>query len=227
MNCARWGSPDYHGLLKDALDAIAHRLERDFGRSERENNYIIDDTAKNLKSAVSELERCGISTGSTGSKIEKPAWFVNGDPAEIRQLQSKLNQLGIGEHLAEDGVYGKKTMTALETYIKTFGMGSLPVAGVMNPQLGKKTLSTAASIGGSWAGSTLGAKGGAMLGALRDQRSFLLLGQQSVESLAGSPEETAVIKSLSFMRLRKRPTADLPGRYSFSMEKCLIKWISQ
>lgn len=133
-----WGSPDYHGLLKDALDAIAHRLERDFERSERENNYITDDTAKNLKSAVSELERCGISTGSTGSKIEKPAWFVGGDPAKIRQLQSKLNQLGIGEHLAEDGVYGKKTMTALETYIKTFGTGSLPVAGVMNPQLGKK-----------------------------------------------------------------------------------------
>ncbi|WP_040658724.1 peptidoglycan-binding domain-containing protein [Oscillibacter ruminantium] len=138
MNRARWGSPDYHGLLKDALDAIAHQLERDFERSERENNYITDDTAKNLKSAVSEQERCGISTGSTGSKIEKPAWFVNGDLAKIQQLQSKLNQLGIGEHLAEDGVYGKKTMTALETYIKTFGTGSLPVAGVMNPQLGKK-----------------------------------------------------------------------------------------
>jgi len=60
MRSARWGSPDYDGLLKDALESIAHQLERDLERNERENNYITDDTAKNLKSAVSEPERCGI-----------------------------------------------------------------------------------------------------------------------------------------------------------------------
>ena len=39
MRSARWGSPDYDGLLKDALESIAHQLERDLERNERENNY--------------------------------------------------------------------------------------------------------------------------------------------------------------------------------------------
>ena len=133
MYSARWGSPDYDGLLKSSLESIAHQLERDLERNERENNHITDDTAKELKLAVGELERCGISTGSAGGKIEKLAWFAGGDPAKIRELQSKLNQLGIGEHLNEDGVYGEKTLAAWETYIKTLATGSLPVAGVINP----------------------------------------------------------------------------------------------
>ena len=133
MYSARWGSPDYDGLLKSALESIAHQLERDLERNERENNYITDDTAKELKLAVGELERCGISTGSASGKIEKLAWFVGGDPAKIRELQRKLNQLGIGEHLNEDGVYGGKTLATWETYIKTLATGSLPVAGVINP----------------------------------------------------------------------------------------------
>ncbi|WP_312612315.1 hypothetical protein [Oscillibacter sp.] len=133
MYIARWGSSDYDGVLKDALESIAHQLERDLERNERENNYITDDTAKELKLAVGELERCGINAGLASSKIEKLAWFVGGDPAKIRELQSKLNQLGIGEHLNEDGVYGDKTLAAWETYIKTLATGSLPVAGVINP----------------------------------------------------------------------------------------------
>lgn len=125
MRSARWGSPDYDGLLKDALESIAHQLERDLERNERENNYITDETVKNLKSDVSELERCGISTGSASSKIEKLAWFVGGDPAKIRQLQNKLNQLGIGEHLTEDGVYGKKTLEAWEKFLSRLGHGTV------------------------------------------------------------------------------------------------------
>ena len=117
MCSARWGSADYDGLLRDALESIAHQLVRDLERNERENNYITDETEKDLKAAVSELERCGISTGSASSKIEKLAWFVGGDPAKIRELQSKLNQLGVDEHLNEDGVYGKKTLAAWEKFI--------------------------------------------------------------------------------------------------------------
>jgi hypothetical protein len=102
-------------------------------RNERENNYITDETAKNLKSAVGELERCGISTGSAGSEIEKLAWFVGGDPAKIRQLQSKLNQLNIGEHLTEDGVYGKKTLEAWEKFLSRLEHGTVPTLAWIDP----------------------------------------------------------------------------------------------
>ncbi|WP_312634639.1 hypothetical protein [Oscillibacter sp.] len=133
MYSARWGSPDYDGLLKSSLESIAHQLDRDLERNERENNYITDDTAKELKLAVGELERCGINTGSASSKIEKLAWFVGGDPAKIRELQSKLNQLGIGEHLNEDGVYGGKTLAAWERLIKNLEHGTVPTLAWIDP----------------------------------------------------------------------------------------------
>ena len=66
---------------------------------------------------VSELDRCGVSTGALNSKIEKLAWFVGGDPAKIKDLQKALNDLGVGQHLKEDGVYGQKTETAVDKAI--------------------------------------------------------------------------------------------------------------
>jgi hypothetical protein len=139
MSSARWGNPDYDGLLRDALESIAHQLERDLERNERENNYITDETERNLKTAVSELERCGISTGSASSKIEKLAWFVGGDPAKIRELQSKLNQLGVDEHLTEDGVYGKKTDGAVGSFMKQLLRGSVPTLAWIDPLQGSIT----------------------------------------------------------------------------------------
>ncbi|WP_312279673.1 hypothetical protein [Oscillibacter sp.] len=126
MYSARWGSPDYDGLLKSSLESIAHQLERDLERNERENNYITDDTAKELKLAVGELERCGSSTGSASSKIEKLAWFVGGDPAKIRELQSGLNALHLSNQLLEDGVYGKKTDSARSNFMEELIHGTVP-----------------------------------------------------------------------------------------------------
>ena len=153
MHSARWGSPDYDGLLKDALESIAHQLERDLERNGRENNYITDGTAKNLKSAVDELERCGISTGSASSKIEKLSWFVGGDPAKIRQLQGKLNRLNVGEHLTEDGVYGKKTLAAWEKFLSRLEHGTVPTLTWIDPLQSKLT---GIQIGSTTEGLTLG-----------------------------------------------------------------------
>ena len=53
-------SDDYDGGIKGSLEDIARQLQRDLSQNERENNYITDDTARNLHAAVSELEHCGI-----------------------------------------------------------------------------------------------------------------------------------------------------------------------
>jgi peptidoglycan hydrolase-like protein with peptidoglycan-binding domain len=110
-------SDDYDGALKNSLENIAHQLQRDLSRNERENNYITDDTARTLHTAVSELDRCGISTGISDSSIGRLAWFVGGDAAKIRQMQRNLNNLGVGQRLEEDGVYGEKTKEAIDNLI--------------------------------------------------------------------------------------------------------------
>lgn len=125
MYSARFGSPGYTALLRDSLDSIAHTMEQDLLRNERENNYITDETASILKRAGQDLSRCGV-TVSIDSTVDKLAWFVGGDPAKIRKLQSKLNEMHIGEHLTEDGVYGKKTQHAWLTFLSNLEHGTVP-----------------------------------------------------------------------------------------------------
>lgn len=122
---ARFGAPSYTALLRDSLDSIAHTMEQDLLRNERENNYITDETASILKKAGQDLSRCGVSV-SIDSTVDKLAWFVGGDPAKIRKLQGKLNELHIGEHLTEDGVYGKKTLFAVVNLFSELAHGAFP-----------------------------------------------------------------------------------------------------
>ncbi|MBU5627826.1 complement resistance protein TraT [Oscillibacter sp. MSJ-2] len=125
-NSARWGGADYAGALKESIEGIARQMERDLERGERENSYITDETERALKLAAVELGRCGAGIGSLGGKIERLAWFVGGDPSKIRQLQSKLNQIGVGEHLTEDGVYGKKTLAIRSAFFENLIHGTVP-----------------------------------------------------------------------------------------------------
>lgn len=132
MYSARFGSPDYTALLKDSLDSIAHTMEQDLCRNERENNYITDETASILKKAGQDLSRCGVFI-SIDSIVDKLAWFVGGDPAKIRKLQSKLNEMHIGEHLTEDGVYGKKTEQAVGEFFDQLFRGSIHTLAWVEP----------------------------------------------------------------------------------------------
>lgn len=132
MYSARFGAPSYTALLHDSLDSIAHTMEQDLLHNERENNYVTDETASILKRAGQDLSRCGV-TVSIDSTVDKLAWFVGGDPAKIHQLQGKLNEMHLGEHLTEDGVYGKKTEQAVAEFFDELFRGSVHTFAWINP----------------------------------------------------------------------------------------------
>ena len=135
--CAASGNPDYEKLIKDALNSVADQLSRDLDNAIRENDYITDETADKLKVVVSELDHCGVSTGALNSKIKKLAWFVGGDSAKIRRLQQSLNKLGY--MLTEDGVFGAKTLQAVNSVHEELVAGTFPTVVWIDPLQSKIT----------------------------------------------------------------------------------------
>lgn len=126
QNLPAMSGDNYGGILRNALTSIANQLQRDLAKNEHENNYITDETARKLRDAVRELDHCGISVGFADSAIDRLAWFVGGDADKIRRLQSKLNELGLGERLEEDGVYGKKTLRGWNKFLRDLEHGTVP-----------------------------------------------------------------------------------------------------
>lgn len=125
MYSARFGTPNYLGLLKSSLDEIACTLGYDLQRNDQENNYITDETALVLKETGQELSELGINI-SIDAQVSRLAWFVGGDQTKIRQLQSKLNSLGAYGNLTEDGVYGQKTLQAWTRFLNDLEHGTVP-----------------------------------------------------------------------------------------------------
>ena len=116
----------YAELIRNALRSVADQLEYDLDDAIRQNDYITDETADELKAVVDDLNSCGISTGAIYGKIEKLAWFMGGDPSKILRLQRNLKSLGFGDQLTEDGVYGEKTILAWTQFIRELENGTVP-----------------------------------------------------------------------------------------------------
>lgn len=129
---ADWGNPQYVKLLREALQEIASQIQHNLEEALRSNWYMRDENAEHMREAIRNLERCGVSTFSLSGIADKLAWYVGGDGYKIRQLQQKLNELGVTDHLTEDGVYGKKTHNAWLDFLDKLEHGTVPTLAWIN-----------------------------------------------------------------------------------------------
>lgn len=151
-------------------------MEQDLLRNECENNYVTDETASILKRTGQDLSRCGV-TISIDSTVDKLAWFVGGDPVKIRKLQNKLNEMHIGEHLTEDGVYGKKTEQAVAEFFDQLFRGSFHTLAWVNPLQNSSTGITSEPI----------VKNGETIFSLRDSSARSISGKPMVVFCPDTP----------------------------------------
>lgn len=120
-------------LFKPNLEQLVRELERDLEQGFRDNDYIRDENADGLRTALKQLECCGIQCYSLESTVDDLAWFVGGDEDKIHRLQCKLNELKIGGHLTEDGIYGKKTDTVRSALLDELARGTIPTLRWIDP----------------------------------------------------------------------------------------------
>ena len=140
------GSLEYFRKIRQTNERfhnIARRIESDLDQGAKNNDYIRDQNAAALKKTVAEFEKSGINRRRINVKIDRLAWFVGGDPGEIRKLQRNLNALGIrglsSAKLTEDGVYGRNTHSAWGRFLKTLNTGVVPTLAWIDPLQSKST----------------------------------------------------------------------------------------
>lgn len=99
----------YREYFSAQLLYLREEITHDLDEGLRNNDYITDLHKDHLLLAAENLEKCGVSCYDLERKAKRLAWFVGGDPRKIEDLQRRLNDIGIFQHLKVDGVYGKKT----------------------------------------------------------------------------------------------------------------------
>ena len=104
---------NYRAYFSAQLLYLREEMTHDLEEGIRNNDYITDLYKDNLLLAAENLEKCGVTCYDLERKAKRLAWFVGGDPRKIKELQHKLNDLGLFQYLKEDGVYGKKTHEAV------------------------------------------------------------------------------------------------------------------
>ena len=127
----------YRGRMSSALEALANVIERDLKKGAQNNDYILDENVDRLKHAGEELARCGVSKGKDIVKQAKAlSWFVGGNHQKILQMQKDLNKLAIkgkSGRLKEDGVYGKETLAAWNSFYNKLVDGTVPILNWVDP----------------------------------------------------------------------------------------------
>ncbi|MCI1999723.1 MAG: hypothetical protein LKJ75_04075 [Clostridia bacterium] len=132
------GSSDrnYAEAIKKQFDKVVDEINSDLYSGKTNNDFVKDENGIFFKKAIFELEKCGIKCYDLCNKINDLMWYVGGDAAKIKELQCKLNSLGIsGQNgrLKEDGVYGKKTDSACFNFINKLVHGVVPILAWESP----------------------------------------------------------------------------------------------
>jgi hypothetical protein len=155
------GSSDrnYAEAIKNQFDKVVGEINSDLYTAKTNNDFVKDENGIFFKKAIFELEKCGIKCYDLCNKINDFMWYVGGDAAKIKELQCKLNSLGIsGQNgrLKEDGVYGKKTDSACFNFINKLVHGVVPILAWESPL---QSDITNVVIGSSNEGTKVGKKG--------------------------------------------------------------------
>lgn len=152
------GSDDrnYAEAIKKQFDKAVDEIKSDLYRGKTNNDFVKDENGIFFKKAIFELEKCSIKCYDLCNKIDDFMWYVGGNAAKIKELQCKLNSLGIsGQNgrLKEDGVYGRETLSAWNKFLNNLERGVVPTLAWVDTL---KTKRTHISIGATKTGEKLG-----------------------------------------------------------------------
>ena len=68
------GDRAYEKLITDSLKEIIDIIQRDLEQSIKDNEYLLDAQADNLKSVIKQFEKCGLSCGSMEKNASQLMW---------------------------------------------------------------------------------------------------------------------------------------------------------
>ena len=120
-------SKKFSEILGKRFERVCKEMEDDIDKGIRNRDYILDSNGERMKTAIAQIEKVGTSCYGLRGKVDVLMWFVGGNQRDVLQLQRNLNKLGFrgsGSLLKEDGVFGRRTCSALEQFIEYFTRAS-------------------------------------------------------------------------------------------------------
>ncbi len=124
--------------LRRIFEPVAKRIVSDV-RHGSNDDYIKDNHGRDLKKALDELSRCGISgLDSVKRDVEKHCWYIDINASNVKKLQQALNDWGYGQ-IDESGIYDKKTHKACGRFVSYLMKGVFPSLTYIDPFQSHKT----------------------------------------------------------------------------------------
>ncbi len=115
--------------IRRIFEPVAKRIVSDIHHGSSEN-YIKDNTGKDLKKALDELSRCGISgLDSVKRDVGKHCWYMELDTYKVKRFQRLLCELKYLSSTDISGVYDKATHKAWEKILSDLKDGQFVTLG--------------------------------------------------------------------------------------------------
>ncbi len=130
------GSKKYIEKLPNDPNHSYYVLNRDISQGLKNNDFVMDKNVKRLYDFYRGLERIGIKCYTLKNKTHSLDWYTGGDRYQIQKLQRLLNSLHFkGKHgyLTVDGVYGKETLYAWDSFVDRLIKATVPTLTFIDP----------------------------------------------------------------------------------------------